>query len=149
MNVSNAGTIEDFIRLGESQSITHSSLYFKTIIEYNKKEMVIFNHEFILIKYMEYLKPYMEMVELSDNEHIKYKFKPKLLSLDLYETPDLWGALLYINNMISVVEFTKKKIMVFTKDISIAIEEILVMEEDRMNTHNEELGKMMKKETGV
>ena len=59
----------------------------------------------------------------------KYKFKPKSLSMDLYGTTELWSAILRINDIISISEFSLKKIRLFTTDILSVLNEVLILEE--------------------
>ena len=44
-------------------------------------------------------------VEMTDEEKIKYKYNPKLLSYDIYGTPDLGYSLLLLNDMEHISEF--------------------------------------------
>ena len=48
----------------------------------------------------------------------------------MYNTPELASSLLYINNMISITEFTKKTINIFTEDIMDIINELMSLNED-------------------
>lgn len=45
-----------------------------------------------------------------------YRFKPKLLSMRLYGTTDLWHMILWLNNMTSASQFSRRKIIVFNPD---------------------------------
>lgn len=56
-------------------------------------------------------------VKLSDIEYSKYKYKPELLSYDLYNYTDLYFILMYINNIYSVKDFKFKELYVIPPDI--------------------------------
>lgn len=56
-------------------------------------------------------KDYCSNVSLSDSEFIKYKYKPKLLAYDIYNNAELGTLILIINDMYSVRQFSKKKIL--------------------------------------
>lgn len=45
-------------------------------------------------------------VELTEAEVLKYRYNPKLLSYDVYGTPDLGYSILLINDMEHISEFT-------------------------------------------
>ena len=45
-------------------------------------------------------------VEMTAEEVIKYRYNPKLLSYDVYGTPDLGYSILLLNNMEHISEFT-------------------------------------------
>ena len=49
----------------------------------------------------------LKAIDLYDDELSLYKYKPKKLSLDLYDTTELWSVLLELNNMYSVIDFCK------------------------------------------
>lgn len=61
-------------------------------------------------------------VKIPEKSFLKYRYKPKLLSYDLYGTIDLWHLLLWVNNMYSVTQFNQQSIYIFNpNNISILI----------------------------
>jgi hypothetical protein len=54
-------------------------------------------------------------VELTDEQLSKYKYRPKLLCYDIYGVQELYYLILIINDMCSVKDFTKKKLLMPTK----------------------------------
>jgi 5-methylcytosine-specific restriction endonuclease McrBC GTP-binding regulatory subunit McrB len=75
-------------------------------------DVTIPTKNFLLSKYRDLINSVTKNLELSDKEFSRYKFKPKTLSYDLYETTELWYLLLFINNMTSVTQFNRQKIKV-------------------------------------
>lgn len=72
--------------------------------------------------YLKELLAVADKIELSDDEYAKYKYRPDILSYDLYGTTTYEFILLAINKIISPKYFTKKKIYVIDSEY---IEEVL------------------------
>ena len=121
-------TIKDSIEVGKALSFTANTLHFKKVLTNSIDENFIILMNPIFDKYYQLMKDYIEEVELTLEEYNKYKYKPKLLSLDLYGTTELYILLMKLNNMTSVIEFDKEKIKVFTKNIIEVLNEIMVQE---------------------
>lgn len=61
-------------------------------------------------------------VKIPENALKKYRYRPKLLSYELYGTVDLWYLLLWINNMYTTTQFNQQSIYIFNpKNISVLI----------------------------
>ena len=56
-------------------------------------------------KYKDFLNNINVDVSLTDEERAKYRYKPKMVSYDLYNTTEFWNDLLIINNFFSLSEF--------------------------------------------
>lgn len=56
-------------------------------------------------KYKDFLSSCVVETLLGPEEIVKYRYKPKTLSLDLYKTTELWFAILELNCMKSIVDF--------------------------------------------
>ena len=56
-------------------------------------------------KYKDFLNTIIVDVSLTDEERAKYRYKPKMVSYDLYNTTEFWNDLLIINNFFSLSEF--------------------------------------------
>ena len=83
----------------------------------------------LITKYWDIIQNYVVDIELTEDEFLKYARRPRLLSLEKYETIELWASILLINNMVSPVQFNKRKIKMFTTDILEILEELLILEE--------------------
>ena len=59
-------------------------------------------------KYKDFLSSCVVPTLLGPEDIVKYRYKPKTLSLDLYKTTELWFAILELNNMKSIVDFHDK-----------------------------------------
>lgn len=69
----------------------------------------------VINDYLPELKKLARKVLLSDKEYEKYKYKPKILSYDLYGTTEYYIYLLMINDMCNIYEFDSKKLLIITK----------------------------------
>ena len=125
--------MDAYVREGENLIFSRSTNTFKT-----KTNDVITPQQTIVCRYYDSLKPYIVTKTFTEDEKRRYRFNPRFLSYDLYGTPELWAELLYINNMVSVTEFKKDTVKVFTTDIINALVEIkLIIENDLIDNKNE------------
>ena len=125
--------LEMEVLAGKSVEISHGNMQFKV-----RKDGVISPYQTLICKYHHMLTKYITERTFTDDEFHRYYQKPKLMSKDLYGTPELWSGLLYINNMVSVTNFTKRTIKVFTTGIIDALEEILIICNDDLQTNRNE-----------
>ena len=132
----NLHQLDKWVKDGKDLAISHSKLCFKL-----RDGDVISPYQSLVCKYYYALVPFMKEVTLSDSDYMKYKNNPKKLSQDLYGTPELWSSLLYINNTVSIADFKKKKIKIFTSDILTKLEELLVLSEEDIIKNNLEISK--------
>ena len=80
-------------------------------------------------KYKDLLSNYVDTIQLSDNEMIAFKYRPKALSNKLYGTTELWQTLLELNGMLSVIEFNKPIIKFYNPHvIKDLLNEFLIIE---------------------
>ena len=119
----NSTTIDQAIEAYKNEAITEGSICFKEVIN---SEVAIKFHN-VISKYIDAMRKFIISFTFSEEEFDKYKCKPNLLCYDLYDTPELAYSLLYINNMLSVTEFTRKTIKIFTPDITDALRELMVL----------------------
>lgn len=117
---------------GKEIEMSYGNMQFK-----HRKDNVITPYQTVIGRFYHALKPYITSKELTDEELLKYWQQPRLLSIDLYGTPELWSGLLYINNLVSAAKFTKKNIKIFTSGIMDALEEIMTLYYDDL--HNNRL----------
>ena len=69
----------------------------------------------VINDYLPELKKLARKVLLSDKEYEKYKYKPKILSYDLYGNTEYYIYLLMINDMCNIYEFDSKKLLIIAK----------------------------------
>ena len=104
-----APTIQGFINLKESDDMTYSkfALYHKCESQPN---LMIALSNVLLSDYWDELKKDRQLVVLNDLEYIKYRYRAKLFSKDLYGTTQLYFVILALNNMYNMKDFNKKRI---------------------------------------
>lgn len=120
---------------GKRITMSHGNMQFKTRID----DRIVVPKVSLIGQYHNILRNYITEKEYTDKEFSHYSQRPKLLSMDLYGTPELWSWLLYINNCKSVANFTNPKLKIFTSDIETAIREILTIVNGDMATNRAEV----------
>lgn len=101
--VSQAHTVDEFVNLGE-QSKDHIGYADLSYIE--KRNNLDFVVKSLLDDYSYEINQMAKDIELTDKAVIKYRYNPKLLSYDLYNTTRLYYVILRINNICNVHEFS-------------------------------------------
>ena len=84
-------TLSEFLSVGRSANIISY-----TKLSFLENNYVVKN---ILDDYMFELKRSAVDVKLSDEEYTKYRFRPKLLSYDVYDSIEFFYVILKLNNM--------------------------------------------------
>lgn len=105
-------TMEQFISLGRKVSLTYDRYSFKELLS-NGTEISILN---VVNDYMREIKENSLLVRFSENEYRKYRFKPKILSYDVYGTQDLYYVVLLVNGIIDEKEFDFTELLMPTTD---------------------------------
>lgn len=105
-------TMEQFISLGRKVSLTYDRYSFKELLS-NGTEISILN---VVNDYMREIKENSLLVKFSENEYRKYRFKPKILSYDVYGTQDLYYVILLANGIIDEKEFDFTELLMPTTD---------------------------------
>lgn len=108
----NAATIEEFIYNGKTTTLSYDALSFKNSLS-NGTLVTVLN---VIDDYIEELRERAILISMSVEEYRKYKYKPKLLSIDLYGNPELYFIILLINDMADVKEFDKRNIYLLRKN---------------------------------
>lgn len=93
----------------------------------------------IFDKYIDFIKAECKYVKLTSDEQVKYRYRPKELSLDLYGTEELWFLLLKLNNLSSEMDFKPKTMYVLTPDKLSLLNKIQIMNEDEINLNHIEM----------
>ena len=59
------------------------------------------------------------------------KYKPKMVSEELYGTTEFWDQVLILNNAVSIIDFTPKSLKVYDPEkLKLYLNEILILEEN-------------------
>lgn len=124
-----AHTLSEFIEDGNKSSIiTYTKLCF---LEDN---YVVKN---ILDDYLYELSYQALSIELSTDEFNKYKYRPKLLSSDVYGTTDLYYMLLKLNNLYSIKQFNINPVLMLkTGDVTDLLSQIYTNESTSITLFN-------------
>lgn len=123
-------TITDDIKRGVKSQKTHRVLNNSLRINYaNSGESVRMPLNSIIAKYKDYFDKYIDEVELTEEEQIKYRYSPKKFSQDMYGTTEYWSIILYINECHSIMDFEPVTVKyVLPNQITDLINEILILE---------------------
>ncbi len=104
-------TIEQFIQSNSNTVISYEKL--SLIEKMDNIYTITYN---LLNDYKEELDDLAITINLTDEELIKYAYKPKLLAYDIYGSTELYFIILFINNICNVKEFNSKKIKMLSRD---------------------------------
>ena len=125
-------TIQDVISAGKELKLCNRELSLKSVLTNSNDEKFIINITNVFEQYYEILLENTVVVTLTDEEYLKYRFKPKVLSFDLYGTIELHYLLLRLNHVYSVINFDFTELRVFNTNILDLLNEILVLENDNL-----------------
>lgn len=115
-NKNEISTVGDFIESGTTELLTYYNL--STVQQIGD---IIYSVDNVIYDYLDELKHLSLTVEMTDLEYIKYKFRPELLSYDLYGTTELYFVILAINGLYTPKEFTIKTLKLLPKDLAIEV----------------------------
>lgn len=130
-------TVQQFINSNNGITLSYDSFCFLNRINDNQK-IISFN---VLNDYVDEISQMAVVVELDDTEYIKYKYKPKLLSYDVYGDTELYFIILYLNNIYSVKDFDFKKIKLLKKEtLEFILSSIYNVEKKYIEEYNDKNG---------
>lgn len=105
-------TLDQFIACQSDTSFCYNNLSFIDQIDNIKYNIYNVASDYI----DEIISEYCVNVELSDEQLAKYKYRPKLLCYDVYGAQELYYLILIVNDICSVKDFTKKRLILPTKN---------------------------------
>lgn len=110
-------TIDQFIACQSDTEMSYNNLSFIDSIEYSfMNQKINYATYNALSDYFDEIRDeYCIQVALSDNDLMKYMYRPKLLCHNIYGNGELAFIILLINDMYSVKQFTKTKLLLPTK----------------------------------
>lgn len=129
-------TVEEFIEAGSADDITYYN--FSILEKYKNDENITVEYVMsnIIYDYMDEIMEKAVEIELSDDDYMKYRYKPKLLAYDVYKTTEVYFVILAMNGMCSIKDFTKRKLkMLYTSDLIDLLNQIYSAEQSRIS-HN-------------
>ena len=134
-------TVEEFVELGSSDDITYYN--FSILEKYRGEDddaSVEYSMSNIIYDYMDEIMERAVTLELTDDDYAKYKYRPKLLAYDIYQTTELYFVIMAINGICSIKDFTKKKLkMLYTSDMIELLNQIYAAEEERLKYNRKNL----------
>ena len=105
-------TIDQFVACQSDTVMSYYNLSFVDSVEYKfMNEEIHYSTYNAISDYIDEVRESCLKVSLSDDEMLRYKYRPKLLCYDIYGNGELAFIVLIINDMYSVKQFTKNNIM--------------------------------------
>ena len=106
-------TISDLTDHIKSEDISYRNLHENLFVRETQQDgttsMIAFPYKSVIRDYLDIFSPIVIEVQLEDVDIAKYRYKPKRLSNDLYGTPELWSAILELNGLPSLIDFTLER----------------------------------------
>ena len=94
---------------------------------------------YIFDTYISFIHAIKMKATLTREYKLRYKYNPKKLSLDLYNTEELWFLLLKINNITSEINFKPDKyVYIINPDYLNVLNEILIANNDIIKQNHAE-----------
>ena len=118
--------VKNIEKLDISYRILHPSITIKDESSGNNIEIPFSS---LTNKYREFLKSIIISIELDDAFMLKYRFKPKMISEELYGTTEFWNDILILNNCFRTCDFQPRVLKVYDpKKLKSYINQILILE---------------------
>lgn len=127
-------TLEDFVESGDNDNVKYSALSMS-----EKAGNIIFPILNVIDDYLDELIDASEIVDLTEDQKFKYKYRPKLLCEHLYGNGELYYIILLINGICNMKEFiltSTTRLIPKDKLLSI-IKQIYKAERDQITMYNE------------
>lgn len=128
-------TIPELIDQIKRRDISYRNMHTPVYIQYTErltgeKDTYVIPYKAITMDYMPFLRECAVTARFNELEAVKYRYKPKRLSNDLYGTTELWSALLELNYMVSIIDFNlESPIKVFEpRRFKELLNEVMIME---------------------
>lgn len=119
-------TLKQFVDSGKKVSITYDK--FSTTETVDNIRFPVFH---VIDDYLDELKSMCVDVELSEREYLKYRYRPKILAYDIYNSIDLDFIILAVNGLADMKEFDLRTLKLLKKqDLTDALSSIYGVESD-------------------
>ena len=121
-------TLDDLIVFGKTSEYSQPTISLYFVDNGN-----IFLDRLVYDRYISLLRRLSEQIELTDKQYNRFKYKPDLLSMVLYETPNLEHLIMSLNNRTSYM-FNQRKILLLPPSlVEEVLQEILINEKKRLD----------------
>ncbi|MMZ42079.1 hypothetical protein D1872_35960 [compost metagenome] len=135
-NPMQTATIDSLVKFGKNLEYSHDKLHVKSKFD-SGDDTIILNYSSILDSYYYLIKKNTHIKTLTNKEQRLFRFQPKRLSIELYETPELWSSILRINNLTSATQFDLVDVRVFDDNIFDILDEINILESKNMKKNKD------------
>lgn len=103
-NPADTYTLDQFIDLQVKDDITYNNFSF---LEASTAEPNIFySIDNVAHRYIDDIKDYIKTVRVDEKYRLKYMYKPKLLSYDIYGATELYFVLMALNGIYNIKDFS-------------------------------------------
>lgn len=96
-------TLNQFIALKDSDSITYQK--YSVLNRSITNENIVYSIDNIIYNYMDEIMERRKICTFTKEEQLKYMYKPKLLSYDIYNSSETYFIILAMNGMCNAKEF--------------------------------------------
>lgn len=121
-------SVQEVVNLGVTIPISHHKMFMSDSFVDKHLNSIHINTHSLINRYMEVIKDNSTVVTLTDEQLSMYKYQPKKLCMDYYNTLEFWSLLLKLNDMTSIFDFNKKNLLLPTNNIFDVINEIMILE---------------------
>ena len=143
MNATNEHLMNSFISKYDHESFKSSDCFMRQIFTIDGKHLAV-NAESILSKYQRELSQYIEKMDLSTTDYIKYRFNPKRFSYDIYGTTELWFLVLYANELYNIGQFDLHSVYYYSPASFIVLNRILDLEQIFVDINESECDEILR-----
>jgi hypothetical protein len=126
-----AASISEQVENVKSLELSYRVLHPKaTLTDENSGRCIEFSFSSLTNKYKDFLSNIVIETELNDELQNKYRYKPKMVSMDLYGTCEFWNDILILNDCFSTYEFKPEKLKAYDPTrFKEYLNEILILED--------------------
>ena len=123
-------TVSEQIQNALNAEVSYRKLHNHAIIVNNQRgDAIRISIDSIIDKYRYLLEQYIYQYTIPENEFKMFKWNPKMLSYNLYDTTEYWYLLLAINNCVSKIDFVNNTIKIIDpKKLKEFVNEVMILE---------------------
>lgn len=140
-NPSQTYTLDHFITLKDSEPISYRKY---SILERSITDnTLVYSIDNIIYSYMDEINEKRKIVTFEDSDVIKYRYKPKLFSYDVYGSTEIYFVILAMNGMYGIKEFNLEDKMLYAlkpQDMNNLLDTIYNAEKEYISLNRTSLG---------
>lgn len=124
-------TVTEQVSMAKNLELSYNKLHSNALLKIDDDTLISFPFSSLTNKYKDFLSTIIISIPLTEEEQEKYKYKPKMVSEELYGTTEFWDQVLILNNAVSIIDFTPKMLKVYDPEkLKLYLNEILILEEN-------------------